>query len=349
MEFIERTIFSALIFVVAVLPSSSTYKLNNYTFGNGGTSGSSGTAYGLSGTAGEQSVGVQNGTANSNLPGHNYTQDAAVPTIAITNDTTKRYNKLLIIINTQNNPSDTLYAVAISTDNFTTTNYVKSDNTITGSLTYATDYRVYTGWGSGSGVYVIGLSPSTTYYVKAKAIRGKYTESGYGPVTSVATIGPELTFGVGTNTGPPNNVNFGTFTIGSVNTSSDQGTISYYTNGESGGDVFIKGANGYLNSPSTGGQIIALNGDLTAASVGWGAQASGTTQTSGGPFSALSPFNGSSNVVGNPTTSYQRLFTSSGYVIGGSSSIIFKAKPSNTTKAANDYVETLTFIAFGSF
>jgi hypothetical protein len=90
------------------------------------------------------------------------------------------YNKLLLTIGPEANPSDAKFAVAISTDNFVTTQYVKSDFTVTSTLSF-TDYQTYAAWGSGSGVMVRGLTRSTVYTVKAKAYRGHYTESGYGP------------------------------------------------------------------------------------------------------------------------------------------------------------------------
>jgi hypothetical protein len=342
-------ITSFLVFFGA-MPSSTSYKLNNYSFGNGGAANSTSTNYGLNGVAGEQSGTTQTGTAYKNQPGENNTQNAAVPTVTITNPSTY-YNKLLVTISPGSAASDTLYAVAISTDNFTTTNYVKSDNTVTASLTYPTDYRTYAGWGSGSGTLVIGLTPSTTYYVKAKAMQGKYTESAYGPVSSVATSPPSLTVGIATisHPSPPFSIGFGTLTIGASNNATDQINLTMDTNAEAGGNIWIASQFGALTSARTGGTIPSVNGNLSSVD-GWGAQGSGATQTSGGPFTIVgSNYNGSGNNVGALTTTYNAIFTTSNPVVGGSGSILLKARPNATTPSASDYAETLTISGAGLF
>ena len=344
-----RLLYAGMVFMLAAMPASSTYKLNNYTFGSGGTAGSTSTTYGVNGTVGEQSTLQVTGSAYKAQPGDNYTQNAAVPIVTITNPATY-YNKLLVTIDTQGNPTDTIYAIAISTDNFTTTNYVKSDNTVTGSLTYPTDYRTYSSWGSGSGTLVIGLTPGTTYYVKAKAMRGSYTESAYGPVSSVGTNNAILTLGITTvgEAVPPFNVGFGTLNIGAANAGDDQINLVFTTNATAGGDIYIVGSNGSLHSTRTNGDITSLTADLTAVN-GYGAQGTSATQVSGGPFTRVSPFNNSGNNVGIVGTTYTRIFTSANPVTTGSGSIIFIANPSNVTPAATDYAETITLTASGSF
>lgn len=334
----------------ATMPSSTSYKLNNYSFGNGGTAGSTSTTYGLNAVTGEQSTTTQTGTAYKEGSGNNYTQNAQVVTLTFTNPSTY-YNKLLLVVNPGTNASDALYAVAISTDNFTTTNYVKSDNTITSSLTYPTDYRTYAGWGSASGTLVIGLIPNTTYYVKAKTIQGKYSETSYGPVVSVATSVPSLTVGITTNllAVGPYTISFGTLVIGASNDALDFIKITYATNAESGGDVYIAGQNGSLSSARTGGTIPSVTGNLSSVS-GWGAQGTSVTQSSGGPFSVTAPnYNGSSNSVGQVSTSFNSIFNTTAPVVGGAGSILLKARPTNVTPAAGDYGETLTISAAGRF
>lgn len=337
--------------MLAALPSSTNYKLNNYSFGSGGTSGSTSTNYGLNATAGEQSGTTQTGTTYKNGPGEKYTQNAGVPTITLTNPATY-YNKLLATVVPGSAASDTLFAVAISTDNFTTTNYVKSDNTVTATLTYPTDYRTYAGWGSGSGTLIIGLTPSTTYYVKVKAMQGKYTESAYGPVVSVATSPPTLTFTITTDTlpTPPFSISFATLTPGSVITATDKANIGLDTNAEYGGIVYVAGQNGGMTSALSGGTIAATTGDLAALSSGFGLQVATVGQTSGGPMVATSPFNGSAQNVGSASTTYSTIFTSTGApVFSGTGAFYLKAKSSNTTPAATDYTETLTLVAAASF
>jgi hypothetical protein len=146
--------------LLAGLPASTNYQLHNYTFGSGGTAGSSSTNYKLNGTAGEQSGGTVSGTNFKDNTGNNGSQQANTPIVTLTNPA-NYYNKLKFVLDIQSNPTDTVYAIAISTDNFATTNYIKSDNTIGSTLTLA-DYQTYTTWGGASGANVLGLTPNTS-------------------------------------------------------------------------------------------------------------------------------------------------------------------------------------------
>jgi hypothetical protein len=337
--------------VLAALPSSSSYKLHNYGFGNGGTAGSSSSSYSLNGTAGEQSRVKAGSTNDANLGGNNSAQQANVPIITITNPSSY-YNKLKIVIDTQNNPSDTLFAVAISTDNFTTTQFVKSDNTVTSSLTYPTDYRTFASWGSGAGTLVIGLASSTTYYVKAKAMQGKYTETGYGPVSSVATASPQLSFALTTSSqpSPPFSINFGSLLAATVTNAPDTINLALSTNGEQGGTVYLSDTNSGLKStvyPSAA--IASASADLASAQRGFGAQVTSATQSSGGPFAALSPYNGASANVGITSTTIRQILASTAPVTSGAATILLKAKAAATDAAATDYSDKVTLLAAASF
>ncbi len=343
---------SSFTLMLSVLPSSGTYKLNNYGFGNGGTANTTSSAtYGLNAIAGEQSR-LQVTGATSNLQtGNNYEQNAQVPTVALTNST-NYYNKLLVTISPLTNATDALYAVAISTDSFATTNYIKSDGTIGGTLTYPGDYRTYAGWGSGSGVFVIGLSSNTSYSVKAKAIQGKYSETAYGPVSTVSTVAPQFSFSLrtGAQASPPFSIGFGTLSAGSVASALDQAQITFATNAEAGGYVYISGQNGGLTSANSGGTISSVNGDLSSLGSGYGVQGSGATQSSGGPFTIVGPnYNGSSNNVGAIDSSLRQIFTTSGPVVGGAANVLLKAKTTTTTPPAIDYTDVMTLVAAGGF
>ncbi len=118
---------------------------------------------------------------------HAYPGIPGTPTLSNTGGTL--YNALDFIINTGNGQqTDTTYAIAISSDDFATTNYIQTDDTIGSSAAWQT----YTAWGSGSGERVTGLSPSTTYKIKVKARYGADTETGFSSVASAATTGPSL-------------------------------------------------------------------------------------------------------------------------------------------------------------
>jgi hypothetical protein len=95
--------------------------------------------------------------------------------------------------------------------------------------------------------------------------------------------------------------------------------------------------------------IASTSTNLTTATHGYGLQGLTATQTSGGPLTISSPFNGTANNVGALTTTPHILFSSGAAITGGSATAALLAKASSTDPAANDYSDTLTFIAAASF
>ena len=337
--------------LLASVPASNNFQLNSYGFGTGGTANSSSSNYRVNGIAGEV-AGNANSTNYGVKAGETHVKEANVPTITISNDD-NWYNKLKVVIGTQNNPSDAKFAIAISTDNFATTQYVKSDLTIGSSLAF-TDYQTYAAWGSGTGVMIRGLARSTVYSVKSKAYRGMFTESGWGPVSSAATVDPQLSFDIDvsatdTNTNPPFALDFGTLPVSTVTDAPKKVWVSLDTNGESGGKVYVSGANAGLHSATDAYTIAALSGDLGAAAEGFGAQGSSATQASGGPFSLSAPYNVSGTNVGITDATIREIFSAAAPVTGGRGSFLLKAKTKPLTPAAGDYTELLTAIASASF
>ncbi len=339
--------------LVAGLPASTNFQLNSYGFGNGGTADSGSTNYHVNGLTGE----VSGSAASSNYKvgaGENYVKQANVPTITIANDTGSWYNKLRVTVGPENNPSDALFAVAISTDGFTTTQYVHSDLTVGSSLSFS-DYQTYAAWGGSSGVIVRGLTKSTVYSVKAKAYRGKFTESGYGPVASASTVDPQLSFDIdvaATNisTSPPYVVDFGTIPVSTVTNSSMRVWISLDTNAESGGMVYVSGQNAGLRSADATYTIAAQTGDLASLAEGFGLQGASIAQTSGGPLALDSPYNVSGTNVGVEDSLIRQIFNSTGApIVGGRGSFIMSAKTKPLTPASADYAEVMTAIASASF
>lgn len=90
------------------------------------------------------------------------------------------------------NSSDTNYAIAISSDNFTTTSYVQADNTVGVSPVF----QSYLLWGGASGQNVTGLSSNTTYKIKVKARYGADSETAFSVTAQASTTagGVTLTF-----------------------------------------------------------------------------------------------------------------------------------------------------------
>lgn len=338
-------------FIFAVMPTSTNYSLNSYGFGSGGSANSTSTNYGLNATAGEQAGSTSSSSYNLGA-GEKYVKQANVPTITLVNNA-RWYNKLLLTIGVQNNPTDALFAVAISSDNFTTTQYIKADGTVGPSLVFA-DYRTYAGWGSGTGAYATGLLDSSTYIVKAKAYRGKFTESGYGPTATANTSPPLLTFDIDVastdiSTNPPYQTNLGDLLAASVIDSPERVWTTIDTNAESGGIVYLSAKNTGLRSSAANYTIVSSNSDLSAQAEGFGAQIASVTQGSGGPLVAASPYNGAGQNVGVTDTIIRNLFTAAAPIISGRGSFILKAKSQTLTPSSTDYTEILTVIASASF
>jgi hypothetical protein len=327
----------------AALPATTNYQLNSYGFGTGGTANSTTSTYALEGTTGEVSGSPSTTTTYTVKPGFTQTQQAHIPKITIDNGSGTYYNKLHFVIDQQNNPSDALYAISISTDNFASDiRYVKSDMTVSNSLVVA-DYQTYTAFGGASGANIIGLNSSTTYYVRVKATQGKFTESAYGPIASVATVGAQLSFSLSTTT-----VAMGALLPATVVPGNHTVDITFATNAASGGDIYISGQNGGLKSARTGVTIASGSFDLSAQQHGFGAQIS-AIGASTGTFSKVNPYDQSSNTVGVVDATIRRIMTTAGPITGGTGSVTFKAKATATDPAAPDYTEQSTMLASANF
>ncbi len=331
----------------AAAPSSSNFTLKSYDLGSGGGGSSSSANYQLNGELGAQGGQSSSSTNYTNKSGETVTQNANVPPAPNLSNPSNEYNRLKLVINTGSNPSDTKFAIAISSDDFVSTQYVKSDTSI-GSTFAITDYKDYVAWGGASGFWITGLASNTTYKVKVKAMQGDFTESPYGPKTSgVATVSPSISFGIATNppAGPPYSASFSGLTGGTVFVANADAILSLDTNSLSGGEVFIRDNNSGLTSASAATTISSATDDLSNASSGYGAMVTSTSQSTGGPLSSISPFNGSVNNVGGLTTALQKIVSTPGPISGGSITVQLKAKATTTTPAATDYNDVVTFIA----
>lgn len=335
------------------MPASTNYQLKDFGYGGGGAANSTSTNYAIEGIAGEQNAARLDGTTYDLGPGLQFANQANVPPAPTFTNPSNYYNKLALTLAAGGNPTDTLFAIAISTDDFVTTNYVQSDNTV-GATLGLEDYQTYSAWGGGSGFTVIGLAASTTYKVKVKAWQGKYTETGYGPEASAATVGARLTFDIDvsasdTDTDPPYATNIGDLVAGAVTSSPEKIWVDFDTNGESGGRVYIVASNAGLQSSRASYTISSVTGNLTSLSEGFGAQGSTATESAGGPFAVATAYDLTSNNVAIADTTIREIFTSGAPVTSARGSFLLKAKSSAVTPAASDYTETLTVLASASF
>jgi hypothetical protein len=330
----------------AALPGTAAYQLNGYGFGSGGTANSTTATYGLEGSTGEISGQTSTTAAYNVKPGFSETIQAHLPQIGtFDNGSGTYYNKLHFVIDQQNNPSDALYTLQISTSStFASGNsFVKFDLSTSGTLTLA-DYQTYSAWGGAGGANIVGLIPNTPYYLRVKATQGTYTESAYGPINGpISTVNPSLSFSISTNS-----LSLGALLVNTVVNSASTINMTFATNALSGGDIYINGFNTGLRSTLVANTIPSATGDLSALSHGFGSQITATGTTTG-TLTSQSPYNGTANNIGLTDTTIRKLWSATAPITGGSGSIRIKAKSNFSDAAATDYSETLTMLASGSF
>ena len=336
---------TSLLLFFAVAPNSTNYTLQNYNVGNGGSGTGSSSNYQVNGVAGQQSGTTTTSATTKESSGVIGAETSNVPPAPAFTNPANYYDKLNIVINTGSNATDTKFQIAISSDSFVTTQYVQADNSI-GNGSAITTYQTYAAWGGATGINITGLLPATTYQVKVRALQGKFTGSAFGPIATAATVSPSLTYSLVTSltSSPPFPVGFPALTPGLVIDSSADAIVNVTSNANSGGSVYLRSLNAGLTSTSSSTTIASASTDLTSATTGYGAIVTALTQTSGGPFTSVAPYNGTTNNVGALNTALQPIFTTLAPVTGGTGTVRLKAKSSNTTPAATDYSDTITFV-----
>lgn len=344
---ILSTLFLFLLFVV---PASDNYSLNTYGFGSGGVDRSNSDNYKLKGATGEVSGARMDSNNYLGLPGLTSTQLANTPVAPTFTNLANNTNKLHFIVSTSNNPSDAEYAIAISDDNWVTTQYVQSDNTV-GAVLGSEDWQTYAFWGSGTGEYVLGLDSATEYKIKVKARQGDFTEGPWGPAATATTSDLSISFDIDVSasdseTAAPYVIGLGSLTSGSVVTATDKIWIDIDTNADYGAYVYVAGANQGLMSTTQGHTINSFSGDLSGQPEGFGLRAASLAEGAGGPLIAVSPYNGASDSIGGPSTVLSELLSSStAPVTAGRASVEVKTKINTITPAGSDYSEILTLVA----
>lgn len=344
----------SMVLMLGTFPASPAYKLQNYGVNSGGLNDANSANYRSNASAGEVSGVPANSAAYVGKNGRNETQQANVPTAPTFTNPASYYNKLHFVVGVAANPSDAKFAIAISSDNFATTNYIHPDDTFSSVFTPATDYQTYAGWSSGTGEDVLGLTPSTTYKIKVRAQTGSYTETQYGPTASATTSPASITFDIDvsaadTETAPPYITNFGNLLPATVTTTPERIWIDLDTNANSGAKIYISSASAGLASVATSNTIASATANLSGVSTGYGAQGQSATQGSGGPLTTTSPFNGATTNVGVVTNVLREIFDSLAPITAGRGSFYMKAKAANTTPAAGDYKDTITLVSAAAF
>jgi hypothetical protein len=334
------SILSTTTLFFAAFSSSPSYQLKSYGIGAGGSNNSSSTTYTLQGSLGEQAGNSTTGTTYSANISSIQAEQINVPGApTLSNGSGTFYNQLMCVIDTSNNPSDTAYDIAVLPSPYSTTYYVQADGTLGATPVWQTNSV----WGS-SGFQIIGLTPSTGYEAKVSAKEGLFTNTEYGPLSGiVSTVAPTISFSVS-----PNSYSFGSFLPNVITTSSTM-SFNFATNGTSGGSVYVNGANNGFKSVAESYTIPAVSGDLSSLSSGIGIQATNPNQTSGGPLTTVSPYNGTSNVVGAEGSTFAQMLTSGAAIGGGTANANVQVKASGTTPTATDYSEVFSFVASAGF
>lgn len=334
-----------LLGLLAAVPTSTNFTLESYDFGNGsGAPGSS--SYNL-----QASLGVEGGSLASSSyalpPGIRASATVSAPAAPSFTNPDNSYNRLQVALDASGFPADVTYLIAISDDDFVTTNYVQTDQTIGPSFS-ASNYQSYAAWGGAGGFWILDLDPGTTYKVKVAAMQGQDTAGPFGPTASAATVQPSLTFAVSTSLSgsPPFTVDFSSLSPGSVVSANATVLADITTNALHGGSILIRSQNAGLVSLVGSNTINSASADLALAGSGYGAQVTSTSQSSGGPITEATPFDGAGDTVGALSMVLQQLANFSGPVTGGSVTTTLKAKATATTPSANDYADTVTISAF---
>lgn len=189
--------------------------------------------------------------------------------------------------------------------------------------------------------------------------------SAYTTKVCATIVAQTITFDLDTatsdiNTNAPYAVSLGGLTTTQASNSDNASIKSIWvdldTNASSGAVIAVASSNGALKSTSTPADTIpSATATMAAGTANYGLCVDSVTQTSGGTLTEASPFDGATctsshnNTVGAVTTSNQNILTVSSPIVGGRSEIRVNAENSATTPAHDDYADTLTFTATGTF
>jgi hypothetical protein len=290
-----------------------------------------------------------------------------VPTLTNTGGTL--YNSLDFVLspsgNPGGNPSDITYAIAISSDNFVTTNYVQTDDTVGSTL----KWQSFTNWGGTSGERITGLSPSTTYKIKVKASFAADNttnpldgETAFSSIATATTSSPDMTVvfslvnsgttvdGETTNiTTTANSISYGSLVISTPYMAAHKTTVTTNAIG------------GYTTTLQQDGDLRAGNGDVISAVGSSNSSPSGwpgtiTTGAFGYHTSDNTLCTGSSNrfypsgtaLFAGLTTSAEEVACSNGPVSSEDTTVVYKLQI-GALQPAGSYQNKLTYITTAKY
>lgn len=281
------------------------------------------------------------------------------------------YDRAMIQIDSQANPSDTLYSIQVSKDDWETVSVV--DGTTHTLKAYSnksiTDYKTKNQWENDPWhkYNLLGLQQNTQYEVRVTALQGDFTETPPSPSKSATTalrtvsfdldIGSDLT----AESDPPYISNLGSLSPETASFPSSQKVkIEVSTNVQSGLSVYVQDTYSGLRSTSTSYTIQSSSEDLAnpSSNDGFGLQETGHTEDSNslGFIVPGSTYDLSGSFVGAVTSSSQtRVFctliaangtcgtTTPVWVTGGKLLLAIGARASLESPAVADFEDQLSF------
>lgn len=276
------------------------------------------------------------------------------------------YSKARFEIDANDNPTDTLYAVMISTDNFASDiKYVDGNNFWPETITTfnLSDFLTKSDWETPD-FNIEGLQTNTTYYIRAFALHGDFTQTEPGPIVNATTSAGSVFFdidianqnGITDETAPPHNIYFtGAYELigGSAPITAEKRIwMDAGTNSQGGFALLTRGVNGGLKSNTTGQTITSATANLNITSDGFGIQSEYINQDSYtylGTISAMSNYSGTGNSVGIIGTTTTKVYEASTPIFNGRMALKVIAKPGTDKTPASDYQETIYFLLIPRF
>jgi hypothetical protein len=250
----------------------------------------------------------------------------------------------------------------ISTDNFVSDiRYIDASTFTPESYTThnINDFMTKTDWETET-FNVQGLEAGKTYYLKAFALKGDFTQTEAGPLKSATTATGTLFFdidianstGYTTETSPPYSISFtGAYELiggSAAITAGDRIWMDTETNSQGGFAIIGKGLNGGLYSPTTTQTITSATANLDQVNSGFGLQSEyidyDTSSPLLGAISVTTDYAGSINSVGAISTTPKKIYDGNGPIVNGRMALKVIAKPGTSYTPASDYQESITLI-----
>lgn len=287
------------------------------------------------------------------------------------------YDRAMVQIDVQANPSDTVFSIQVSSDDFVTIFVV--DGTTHALKPYSSktisDYKTKTQWeGTPWNHYnIVNLQPNTTYKARITALQGDFTESTPGPSKTATTSMPAVTFDldigadINAESNAPYAVALGIIVPETAYFPTPQRIkMDISTNAQNGVSVYIKDTYSGLRSASTSYTLQSNSEDLSnpANGNGFGIQESGATQSGSslGSIVTGATYDVSGSNVGEISSVTQTrvacsLISPAGvcgvntptWVTGGKMLLTLGVRATLSAPAVKDYADALTFTVTGGW